>query len=461
MHTSLLPGYTRCMLNQPKSLGRFLTTLATVLFLGVMNAQAANRYVRAGAAGAATGADWTNAYATLPATLVRGDVYYIASGNYGTYTFDDAASGTQVITIKKATIADHGASTGWSDAFGVGQAHFACCLEFLSSYWVMDGVMGSMSQTPADYGFVIDKPSCSGGYQAITVGNTVGPSFTNFTFSHIYSQACTQDVEKLFFSSGYQIGQVDNVTISHCLLDRWQNGMMSRGQGNGTNDNWIWEYNIGLNGASTPANHGEWINANSLSLVNTVVRHSLFKGASGGQTATIVGNNSDLVGAKVYGNVFDGVDTGNGIIAGTSVADLVNAEVYNNTFLNSTAQMGWINGYNGTGNVAYNNVLYNMDASVGNGVTHSNNSYFQTTNTPAETNRQTGSINPFVNSAGGNYRLAAATTAGMTLPAPYAIDPDGNTRGADGTWDRGAYEYVSGSVPVAVAPMAPRGLAFR
>jgi parallel beta-helix repeat protein len=59
------------------------------------------RYVRAGAIGNGTGSDWTNAITQLPATLTRGYTYYIADGSYGSYTFDDAVSGTQVITLKK------------------------------------------------------------------------------------------------------------------------------------------------------------------------------------------------------------------------------------------------------------------------------------------------------------------------------------------------------------------------
>ena len=45
-------------------------------------AQAAGdyHYVRAGATGLNNGSDWNNAWTSLPATLVRGDTYYIADG---------------------------------------------------------------------------------------------------------------------------------------------------------------------------------------------------------------------------------------------------------------------------------------------------------------------------------------------------------------------------------------------
>ncbi len=52
------------------------------LLLMAFSAAAANKYVRAGAGGTGTGADWTNAYTSLPNPLTRGDTYYIADGSY-------------------------------------------------------------------------------------------------------------------------------------------------------------------------------------------------------------------------------------------------------------------------------------------------------------------------------------------------------------------------------------------
>ena len=50
-----------------------LTLLLTIIFLGAVGAEAANHYIRAGATGANNGSDWTHAFTTIPATLVRGD----------------------------------------------------------------------------------------------------------------------------------------------------------------------------------------------------------------------------------------------------------------------------------------------------------------------------------------------------------------------------------------------------
>ena len=109
---------------------------------------------------------------------------------------------------------------------------------------------------------------------------------------------------------------------------------------------------------------------------------------------------------------------------------VTNAQVYNNTFA------GISQGYSctvkvvaGSNNFVRNNLWYNVSVPTGcaGAATCSNNA--------AITNAA-----QFVNAALGNFRLASPTVAGMTLPSPFNIDPDGKTRGA-GVWDIGAYEY--------------------
>ncbi|MEN6625838.1 MAG: hypothetical protein ABFD69_06375, partial [Candidatus Sumerlaeia bacterium] len=80
--------------------------ILAVMFTIAAPAFAADYYVRAGAGG--NGSDWANAYGSLPSTLQRGSTYHIAAGSYGSHQFNDAESGTAMITIKKATAADHG-----------------------------------------------------------------------------------------------------------------------------------------------------------------------------------------------------------------------------------------------------------------------------------------------------------------------------------------------------------------
>lgn len=391
---------------------------------------AANYYVRSGASGAKNGSDWTNAYTSLPSTLVRGDTYYIAGGSYSGRTFNTPASGTSVITIKGATIADHGTNTGWSDTYSVenAQAVWTSSVKFSTSYWVFDGSAGPVwSITPSQYGFSftpMQYPITVSAQSQITTGVII---------SHVAATAPTGDLEKIFVASN-TLFPMGNITISHSYLNGWQNAYMASSNGL-TMDNWVFEYNMCLNGFSSSANHGEWINNNYGYMKNQVTRFNWFEGRQNG-TGVIVANNNDNVDAKIYGNVFKDIAEGNGIITGTSAGKLVSPQVYNNTFINSTSG-GWIGG-NTTGTpLVYNNLIYNMNASKS--VTTDYNAYFTTTNTPTESNRQIETGNPFVSST--NVNLLKATTAGKTLASPYNVDVYGNIRGADGNWDRGALEY--------------------
>lgn len=82
-----------------------------------INAEEDIFYIRAGATGKNDGSDWTNAWTDLPETLERGAIYYIAAGTYGPHLFDDEEVGEQVITIKKATIDDHGIDQSWENSY--------------------------------------------------------------------------------------------------------------------------------------------------------------------------------------------------------------------------------------------------------------------------------------------------------------------------------------------------------
>ena len=91
-----------------------LKLLALSLFTAAQTAIAANYYVRAGATGANNGADWANAYTSLPGTLTRGSTYYVADGSYSGYTFDDDASGTSTITTPLRWATRRASMKSWS-----------------------------------------------------------------------------------------------------------------------------------------------------------------------------------------------------------------------------------------------------------------------------------------------------------------------------------------------------------
>ncbi len=88
--------------------------------------------------GAKSGADWNNAYAGLPTTLVRGDIYYLADGNYGSHlSLSTAASGTLTIELRKAQAYDHGDGAGCTPDIGAGWN--AATMGSAQAYWQSTG----------------------------------------------------------------------------------------------------------------------------------------------------------------------------------------------------------------------------------------------------------------------------------------------------------------------------------
>jgi hypothetical protein len=130
--------------------------LILLLLASVGMAAAATHYVRAGASGANNGTDWNNAFTSLPATLNRGDTYYVAAGFYGTdYAFDDNNSGTTPVTMKKATVADHGTDTGWNNAYANGWAEWSGEWSFPRDYYFITGNGRDGTTWTNDYGFKV------------------------------------------------------------------------------------------------------------------------------------------------------------------------------------------------------------------------------------------------------------------------------------------------------------------
>ncbi len=97
--------------------------LATPFFMTFF-AHATDICVGPSASGNGSGSDWNNMKA-WSATPSRGDIWYLADGNYTGKTFNTAASSTTPIIVRKATLSSHGPSAGWIDTMGLGQAKFS------------------------------------------------------------------------------------------------------------------------------------------------------------------------------------------------------------------------------------------------------------------------------------------------------------------------------------------------
>src|SRR6185369_13852529 len=119
----------------------------------------------------------------------------------------------------------------------------------------------------------------------------------------------------------------------------------------------------------------------------------------------------------LYNNTFIGVDIT--INEGRSVAPAAGSMARNNIYWNST--------FSGPGQFS------DSDYNYSNGSTPGSHSV-------------SGGANPFVNEAADDFRLSASSAArnkGVALSAPYNVaDRLGVAR--DGSWDIGAYQYVTG-----------------
>ena len=204
-----------------------------------------------------------------------------------------------------------------------------------------------------------------------------------------------------------------------------------------TTDGAIVEYSASSGARSNAGNHGEVWNL-YYSGDNAVIRFNMVRDAYVGNPGTaIVAITSGGDGCQFYGNVVWDFDTTDGVIGYDGSASSRN-RVYNNTFVNGGSWNQGTRWGSGTDNIVRNNVWINCSAVDVQGTTVSHNTFSGVS---------------FVNAGGNDYRLKDPTAPGVALGAPYNTDILGNTRGADGAWDRGAYEY--GGIADTTGPSVP------
>lgn len=409
------------------------------------SAFSANHYICSVATGSDDGSDWTNAFPTVPSDLTRGDTYYIAGGTYPAFTLN-AVSGTDYITVKKATASAHGTETGWQASYGTDQAVFSPIVNILCNYLIFDGVTGS-ADNDSTYGFKIISTvsDCTGGIKLISFQVT---PVSYIQISHVYFKNCgsSQDYGQNGIYNAPATATT-NMTISnnyfldstvHVLIRNWNNCVF---ENNFFGANW-----------SSASQHGEQISP-GVSCNDIIFRNNIFKDAVGYTIGMHADDNNRW---QVYNNlvingdfvaVFGSADSGT-----TDVWK--NSSLHHNTIINAT-----IGGYgvffvgnstNPTGfkSSAYNNLFYGCSApGFANGgftgvVDHGYSLHYLSTGSFDDDEAGTVQLietDPLTDAAGGNYNLKAHTTAGKTdLGSPYNIDYAGNSRIV---WDRGAYEY--------------------
>jgi hypothetical protein len=452
--------------------------------------------VGSSAAGNGSGSDWNNRMNKLPATLVRGDTYYLADGSYGSYTFSTANSGTTRITIKKAQSYNFGRvsdgcsndiSPGWSAAtMGSGQAVWG---EFYGG-----------TSTPQPGYLTLD-----GNGTSTTKGCGTSPA-ANTTASDCGLKV---NISSIGQDSGFDIGQNNNDgqhrtpswTFRYFEIQGGgdaNNGAQSEEEirCRGACDNFVvensWLHNSGCDFFKVPWTtsfivHDSYIDQNISSatchgqLWYTEVAASgvdfhgnIIQDIQGtGIWVCLTGCQAD--GWTIYNNVIwrpsgdSRPGTANGIFSCINPGNkCTNMSFIGNSVVNYTADYSGALGIHCDGNpntfTWQNNLFYGITPSdridfqlCGGTLTEDHNTYLNS-GTPLSGVSSTdnvvlaGAPNPFVDWTSVKFNLATQNSDwsnGRILSSPYNIDAVGNARpGPDGAWNRGAYEYAgTGQAP--------------
>jgi len=454
-----------------KQCSALLLVCFLLCFVGATLAESATVCVTPTGSGSMNGADWSNAM-QWPPTFSRGNTYYLAGGSYGSGVFSTPVSGSTFITIKKATASDHVTDTGWQASYGTSVALFTN-ISFSTSYWIFDGVTGGgPGSWGTGHGFEVTALS-----DLIVLNGSIGNITVRHVNAHVFPENAPHDSmgdpntgTNFFEIFKGTAGGIGNITVQYCYF---HNVFGCPFQMVGWDTVTI-EYNYLRQNRGSAAWHSAGIAVHPTT-TNVTVRYNVWEDIEG--TSFIDGIEYGEIGHwYVYGNVF--AHTGNygssvsGVI--TTANDATNRVtnnhwgVYNNSIINvkGVAKLYWADPA-GTDIIVENNLFYgnrtndsytNYVFIQGAGVTYDYNHYSATAHpgffTPGahENSLYWGpncllsadTTNYFVNWQNGDYRLNQAL-AGIALPSPYGQDILGNTRGADGTWDVGAYEYGPGN----------------
>jgi hypothetical protein len=185
---------------------------------------------------------------------------------------------------------------------------------------------------------------------------------------------------------------------------------------------------------------------------------------------------------NIYNNVIFQSSSGPGVSNGIFVtinsgSYSSNINIIGNTFINGHTDYSgryslYCDSNNCTGTITFrNNLLYNIvDDQDGTrpvgaanypNLVRDHNSFINVpgavglANSAGDVVVASGAASPFVNSSAYNFQLTGDSSYvnnGVALGAPFNFDMAGQPRGSDGFWERGAFEFLVGSLPSLPAP---------
>lgn len=425
---------------------RLQNTIAIALLIIPKLVFGANWYVRPGGAGSHTGADWNNAWDAGSigwSSVSAGDTIWMAGGTYSS-TMVPGKSGTSssFINVKRVTSGDSVpvAAAGWSSSF---DSHVTIATSTTCINWSAGSQVGSYIAIDGrtKYGIELSAPDYNfeaGGAVVFTGGNFIHDIIITNVDMHGPGTGTFANNLAPFNANSTGGVSASNVLTIDCLIHDSVNLCRMRYATNMTFQR-VHFYN----------SNGSGQHPDMFDILGSGYMHF----------TQCEFNNWAVEGFMIWSTLSHDFYIDNCLIhdpiGGTSATFLWSANqsqgpvyLYNNTFVNvGNITSSQANQYPFTGGQARNNIYWSSSW-YGSFVLTDSDYDFSDISIPGANSISSGS-NPFVNYAGGDYSIIGTVSAsyprnkGVTLSSTYQTDFAGNTHGADGTWDIGAYEYAA------------------
>jgi hypothetical protein len=359
---------------------------------------------------------------------------YVADGNYTGGVWNASASGTNWVRIEKATAAEHGTATGWLSGYGDGVATINGRLLIDTSYWEIDGHGTNFT----NWGFKMEVPADTSLDTQTVAINIRNGGTNNITVQHVWINIADPGTGVWNNGIGPQSGGGHHYTYRNIrVTGAGEDAFKIKGHSNLLEYLWVDGRNAGA------GSHGDAVagtNTYGSGGESSTIRYSIFdwQGAIFWFDGTAPGIHGPWY---IYGNVLFGNQLGGekGFDTSSGVTSLTLYGYHNTLYnLNVTSSAGI------TAGEFKNNIYYLAGSSTGGGfagASHDYNAFSPDLSTGGEPNAQVLATDPF-NDAPGDLTLSTATNCGVPLATTFEEDILGNTRGQDGCWDRGAYEFT-------------------
>lgn len=454
---------------------------------------ATTRFVKPGGTGTGT-TDWTNAAGCLNSvTMNRGDLIYIAGGNYvgacaTSMQIQTANSGTTTIEIRKATDGDHGAANGWTNGGTMGNSQAVIPPFRINGVdWI---IINGVSRTTPTSGHGIKCLNNNGSGGTLTCGSSgctycisVGNQGSNLPSNHITIQyvetqgtgfnspgSCPPVTDGgIEFTSGFSGGNATGNFLKFSYMhDTGGDSVDMLHQDQITFDHIYTARNY--SNSSGAQCHGDMIAVNYVT--NWTMSNSVQEDAEG--TCWLCDTNTSVTNGPFffYGDVIwrpsspTRNNTTNGIWDWVSIASFPGTSYFvNNTFINAapgatgntTCDPGFDGGINVSGTLVWENNLFDhcphTETGSNPGITGTwvwdHNTSVSSGTTDVSSGAQNVASGEFVTGwPSGNFLLTTDTASGVNTNAVLpgnSVDPNGFPRGStdNGTWSRGAYQFGS------------------